>query len=76
MSYKGLTTETDEEECMNHYVFERTEDRHDHYDFVKKYLYLAEKNKVVMPYREFEKLRSAGGADEDPYDKHYRELIS
>jgi hypothetical protein len=51
------------------------EDRQVAYEFLKKYAELAEKNKVVCSYREFERNKTMGGGDEDPYDRNYRELI-
>lgn len=47
----------------------------DHYTFLKSYLALAEKNKLVVTYKEIEKLKSMGGGDEDPYDKGFRDFI-
>lgn len=48
----------------------------DHYYYLKKFLAISEKNKVVRSYRDFERMKVSGGGEEDPYDKQYRILIT
>jgi hypothetical protein len=77
LSYKAFTNnhffETPDYVLMRRAEIE--EDRQVAYEFLKKYAELAEKNKVVCSYREFERNKTMGGGDEDPYDRNYRELI-
>lgn len=49
--------------------------KHDQYEHLKKYLILAEKNKVVTTYRDLERMKTIGGGEEDPYDKAYKQFI-
>ena len=51
---------------------EKHEFKHSQFEYLKRYLILAEKNKVVTSYRDLERMKSTGGGDEDPYDKAYR----
>ena len=55
---------------------EIAESNQDDYDYLKRYLTLAESNKLVVPYRELERLKSTGGGHEDPYDCKHRELVT
>jgi hypothetical protein len=54
---------------------EKHEFKHSQFEYLKRYLILAEKNKVVTSYRDLERMKSTGGGDEDPYDKAYRKYI-
>ena len=54
---------------------ENHEYKQSHYEFLKRYLILAERNKVVTSYRDLERMKSVGGGEEDPYDKAFRLYI-
>ena len=71
LTYKGISSISKERHSHN-----TEEERLQNYVILKKYLLLAEKNKVVTSYREIERLKTTGGGDEDPYDRHYRLLIT
>ena len=77
LSYKGFTNCSHYDSPEYHLMrkAEIEEDRQVTYEYLKKYAELAEKNKAVCSYREFERNKTMGGGDEDPYDHSYRVLI-
>ncbi|TNV78100.1 hypothetical protein FGO68_gene7797 [Halteria grandinella] len=76
LSYQAFSLRGDPQEHMMLMNKEISEANQDSYDFLKRYLTLAETNKIVMPFRELERMKTTGGGDEDPYDKMHRELIT